>query len=369
MTRAHRRSYDALGGGDMGEGREHFRGALSPTNQEVWDVVKDLELSLALVSIEDYVIVAATEGFLEAVGRDASDVIERPASDLFLPSEESSIRAALDALSKGKIEFYRTHRLLFVPHGDARRVSIWVHAINFGNERFALCQLSADGDAIDNPLLKYSGESAPAMAFGITDDQGMVTSVSEDIHDVMGVNVSDLVGKPLLRGPGMSNAWRLLDATPAQTGRNCISMRLNSLGPGAGAHVRCIVTSFVKSSNYGFILIPEAELATAPTNDRVADLEKSLWKIASEVQASGIFERLGSFPDARRFPQLSTLSSRQWDVLIRLLRGQRVSTIAEALFVSESTVRNSLSSIFHKFGVHSQAELLNLLLDDASPTR
>jgi DNA-binding NarL/FixJ family response regulator len=112
--------------------------------------------------------------------------------------------------------------------------------------------------------------------------------------------------------------------------------------------------------------MPETEPVSPPSSDRVADLEKSLWKIASEVQASGIFEHLWSFPDAKRFPQLNSLSSRQWEVLSRLLRGQRVSTIAEALFVSESTVRNSLSTIFHKFGVHSQAGLLKLLQDPTS---
>jgi DNA-binding CsgD family transcriptional regulator len=351
----------------MGEGHEHAHGAMTPANQEVWDVVKDLDLSVALVSTKDYVVVAATEAFLDTVGRDASDVIERPTFDLFLPSEEASVRAALDALSKGKIEFYRTHRLLFEPQGDPRAASIWVHVINFGNERFALCEVSTGGDLAESALVKYAGQAAPAMAFGITDEHGVVTSVSDDIHEVMGVNASDLIGKPLLRSPDMSNAWRLLDATPAQTGRNCISMRLDSLGSTAAPHVRCILTSFVKSSNYGFILIPEAELASTPTNDRVADLEKSLWKIASEVQASGIFEHLWSFPDAERFPQLNSLSSRQWEVLSRLLRGQRVSTIAEALFVSESTVRNSLSTIFHKFGVHSQAELLKLL-QDGTPT-
>jgi DNA-binding CsgD family transcriptional regulator/PAS domain-containing protein len=350
----------------MDESHEHAQNTMSPANQAAWDVVKDLELSVALVSTKNYFIVAATEAFLEAVGRDASDVIEHPTFDLFFPSEESSVRAALDALSKGKIEFYRTHRLLYEPHGEPRKASIWVHVINFGHDRFALVELSTGDDDAESTLVKYAGQSAPAMAFGVTDEHGIVTSVSDDIHDLMGVSASDLIGKPLLRSPDMSNAWRLLDATPSQTGRNCISMRLDSMGSPTCPHIRCILTSFVKSSNYGFILIPEKELASPATNDRVADLEKSLWKIATEVQASGIFEHLWSFPDAERFPQLNTLSSRQWEVLSRLLRGQRVSTIAEALFVSESTVRNSLSTIFHKFGVHSQAQLLKLLHDGTS---
>jgi DNA-binding NarL/FixJ family response regulator len=48
-------------------------------------------------------------------------------------------------------------------------------------------------------------------------------------------------------------------------------------------------------------------------------------------------------------------------VLTRLLHGERVPAIAADLFVSQSTVRNNLSALFGKFGVHSQAELLQLL--------
>jgi DNA-binding CsgD family transcriptional regulator len=43
------------------------------------------------------------------------------------------------------------------------------------------------------------------------------------------------------------------------------------------------------------------------------------------------------------------------------LRGKRVATIARMMFISQSTVRNHLSAIFERFGVHSQAELLALL--------
>jgi two-component system response regulator DegU len=69
-------------------------------------------------------------------------------------------------------------------------------------------------------------------------------------------------------------------------------------------------------------------------------------------------------PDGRPapLPALLRLSSRERDVLARLLEGERVHAIAEALFVSESTVRNHLSSIFRKVGVHSQAELIHRLL-------
>ena len=56
-------------------------------------------------------------------------------------------------------------------------------------------------------------------------------------------------------------------------------------------------------------------------------------------------------------------------MVTRLLAGKRVPAIAEALFVSQSTVRNHLSSVFRKLNVQSQQELIDLLVlrKDAAP--
>jgi DNA-binding CsgD family transcriptional regulator/PAS domain-containing protein len=63
---------------------------------------------------------------------------------------------------------------------------------------------------------------------------------------------------------------------------------------------------------------------------------------------------------ARLLP-LQELPPRQREVVQRLARGERVATIAAAMYLSRSTVRNHLTAIFGKFGVHSQEELLTLL--------
>ena len=52
------------------------------------------------------------------------------------------------------------------------------------------------------------------------------------------------------------------------------------------------------------------------------------------------------------------LSPRQWEIVTRLLRGERVPDIARSLFLSQSTVRNQLGAVYRKLGVHSQAELI-----------
>jgi DNA-binding NarL/FixJ family response regulator len=90
-------------------------------------------------------------------------------------------------------------------------------------------------------------------------------------------------------------------------------------------------------------------------------LERHLWTIAREVEAAGMSAGLRSVLDPARIPGLDQLSPRQWDILTRLLQNQRVPGIAQDLHLSQSTVRNYLTEIFARVGVHSQAQLLALV--------
>lgn len=72
-------------------------------------------------------------------------------------------------------------------------------------------------------------------------------------------------------------------------------------------------------------------------------------------------------PVSSRVPlDLSRLSPREAEIVLRLLAGDRVPLIAESLYLAPGTVRNHLSSVFGKFGVTSQQELIVLL---RTPTR
>jgi PAS domain S-box-containing protein len=60
-------------------------------------------------------------------------------------------------------------------------------------------------------------------------------------------------------------------------------------------------------------------------------------------------------------PRLRELSGREKEVLEHLMTGSRVAAIASQLFISPSTVRNHLKSIYRKAGVSSQSELIELV--------
>jgi DNA-binding CsgD family transcriptional regulator len=61
------------------------------------------------------------------------------------------------------------------------------------------------------------------------------------------------------------------------------------------------------------------------------------------------------------------LSRREQEVVRLLLRGDRVPSIAQQLWLTQSTIRNHLYSVFGKLGVKSQQELIMSLRDIPHP--
>lgn len=83
--------------------------------------------------------------------------------------------------------------------------------------------------------------------------------------------------------------------------------------------------------------------------------------IATTPDAADVISLIHRGPAPPAMPELASLSSRELEIATRLLRGERVPTIARSLYLSPSTVRNHLSRIYRKVGVHSQVGLLELL--------
>lgn len=96
---------------------------------------------------------------------------------------------------------------------------------------------------------------------------------------------------------------------------------------------------------------------------------------------AGFFPKFGERPQlapadhtpasqsSRSLPGLERLSRREIEVVRMLLLGDRVPVIARQLFISQSTVRNHLSSVFRKLRVNSQQELIVLLRERDSADR
>ncbi|MBL8714547.1 MAG: response regulator transcription factor [Myxococcales bacterium] len=103
-----------------------------------------------------------------------------------------------------------------------------------------------------------------------------------------------------------------------------------------------------------------AERAVAPdTRDYRAAIER----ITNVLVEFGVVAAGSKAAEPRTdVPELSQLSTREWEVVRALLSHERVPQIAKRLHISPSTVRNHLKSIYGKLGVHSQQELIGRLL-------
>jgi DNA-binding CsgD family transcriptional regulator len=126
----------------------------------------------------------------------------------------------------------------------------------------------------------------------------------------------------------------------------------------------CVRRLEVVGTNVAVVLtVPvEQERPLDAVEEELATERGIAWVRASPWRATTLADRSASMrvPD-RGFAVLDRLSARQREIVAALLRGERISAIAAAMFVSKSTVRSHLSVIFSSFGVHSQPELLSLL--------
>ena len=210
------------------------------------------------------------------------------------------------------------------------------------------------------------------MVMGTLDPRWRVRRISVEVTDVLGFAQEDCVGVPVLDAVHPMDAPTLLShmtslALDATAGSLHLRVRRKQKGWQPSRVVVCSLMAS-KYTPFAFALSPLADVPPATEADRVRDLEGRLRRIATEVRAAGITPLSVAPTVPGDLDVLSELSPRQHEVLQRLVSGQRTPVIARDLFLSQNTVRNHLSAIFRRFGVHSQSQLLERLKSLSGPT-
>ncbi|MBV8462854.1 MAG: hypothetical protein JO368_06150 [Acidimicrobiales bacterium] len=193
------------------------------------------------------------------------------------------------------------------------------------------------------------------IALAITDHDWAFEHVSSDIEDLLGESAERYVGSSVLAliQPADAQAFLLATGRVAEArGGATLHLHLRTAA-GQWKNAACLVVAMCRHSP------PRLGLALGALNeDNMADCP-------NQVTALG-HHALDSMDRFWTQLPMGTFSARQWEVLTLLVQGERVQTIADKLFLSPSTVRNHLTAIYRKFGVHSQAELLAKLLQGPS---
>ena len=97
-----------------------------------------------------------------------------------------------------------------------------------------------------------------------------------------------------------------------------------------------------------------------PRTHLSTDLATILRRVGAAAGIADVARRLPNIKTGRDVPGLDRLTTREYDLLTRLLQGDRVPAIAIDLFLTQSTIRSHLASIFRKLDVTSQQKLLDL---------
>jgi DNA-binding NarL/FixJ family response regulator len=328
--------------------------------------LSSVRLAIGLVDLADMTVRAISDAGCEALGLPLERIIGRPAFELVDRGDRPAATAALEALRSGAIEFYRAHRHGGGPTAPKTGFCAWVRRLDLGGRPHAFIRWE-DPRVPPGPWPSAADVFAYGVAVAVADARGVVRTAAlcPDLGD--GFSVDDLLGRRMVPSPNVDNLVTLADWRAA---------RIQGVSIAYGAAVRnrsgttveleAIATALAGSAGWLVVLIK----MQPPVSAREAELEGHLWRIAGELEASGILMHAGATPglSLARIPEAAGLTPRQWEVLRRIVAGERVPTIASELYVSPSTVRNHLSAIFQRFGVHSQAELLARLTASDAPS-
>jgi len=236
---------------------------------------------------------------------------------------------------------------------------LWARVVESPSGRWVVLAFMA-ADDVSGPSLVSAVDQGPTV-IGFGDGDGNIGMVSEDVRELLGHEPSHLTTYP---SSGFVHAddlpeYLLTVSTVVATGRaRHLRIRVRH-ADGRWVPVQAIAASLPRAEAYRIGFVLRADLP-GPDNDRIeqlTELEDRLRRIALELAAVGVSDHL----DPGIAQALADLSPRQREVVRLLQDGARVPTIAQQLYLSQSTVRNHLSAIFRRFGVSSQEELLRAL--------
>jgi DNA-binding CsgD family transcriptional regulator len=269
-------------------------------------------------------------------------------------------KAGLDLFAGGRLNGFETFRVLRRPDAPELKVRMWIRSFDHQPaSQFVLVVIVAD-----NPLADATASSdwraAPAVV-GSIDARLLIERISSDAEDLFNLPVTELLGRSLLGLIAKDDVPNCLTAlSEASASKTGITVHLGIRTGIEGPALRCevLILPLQPSPSCAFVFLPIPEgTDTGHVSHNLSAILLRLGRGAAAAQlARGVFRGVSE----RSVPGLSRLTTRELEIVTELLDGARVPAIALRLFLSQSTVRNHLASVFGKVGVASQQELLDL---------
>jgi DNA-binding CsgD family transcriptional regulator/PAS domain-containing protein len=269
----------------------------------------------------------------------------------------------LPLLAIGRLEGFEADGKLTRSDGEQVQLYVWVHVL--GDERPARYAVAvADSEGAGAPSLRASDD---CRVIGTVNADWRIDRISTEVEQLLGYQATELEGAPMLSAVHPNDVADLLSALghTQRSGRGVfVRVRLRTAWQ-EWQLCRARLVALPDPPAFGFVL--RSAGATSSHDDLHLGLKRQLELLAHEVRVAAMAMSSPAAPTVGELPALADLTSREWEVVVRLMNGARVPTISRELGLSPSTVRNHLSSIFHKLDVRSQAELLETLRRTSTP--
>lgn len=306
------------------------------------------------IDLHKMAILGANEAAYRILGRPPNSLDGAPPTDIVSGPDRPAVDSLLSLLTSGTIDGYRAVRRFEGADGSEFTANITVHLTTTNGTKFGLVTLEDTATPVPWRVLHGGTHIALAM----TDHDWIIEHISSDIEQILGQGPETYKGSPLLGLFRPSVVPNFMSAVGRiATGGDGATMRVH-LRAQSDRWVEgwCVVVPMCRHSP------PRLGLAISDVAELDAELPSELQRHLGALCA----DALGAMDNLQSRVLSAPFSTRQWEILTCLTRGERVQDIATALYLSPSTVRNHLTAIYRKFGVHSQAELLATLLN--SPT-
>lgn len=324
------------------------------------EVISGLDYPALIVEIPGERIVSASAAARALLAPDGNDLIGHALCE-YLTAEPAEVSWLL---ATDRLNGYQGERSA-IAGAPGRRFELWVRAIDGQPDRRLFLVLLADAGEMPGWAASTFGVGADTV-IGAMDEQLRVDRVSADIEPVLGQLPEDVLGQSLLQlisPPDVSAVlFALAQAVSSQAG---VSLRVRIRRPGERALAcQLVMVPLSPLPSCAFSLQPA--LDSAIRSHTTAEFADILRRLGQGILAAGTARHLSESKPARSRP-LSELTTRETEIVTRLLAGDRVPAIAAQLYLAQSTIRNHLSAVFSKLGVSSQQELIVLLRQAQSP--
>ncbi|MBV8982513.1 MAG: PAS domain S-box protein [Acidimicrobiia bacterium] len=329
---------------------------MADVEEQLGVALKRLPVAAIMTNLESRTFQVVNDKAGELFGVDPHELIGVDSASTVVPEERSAVERAYGALASGAIDGYQVHRRIVLPDASEREILVWGRRVDGAGGPYGLWILTPEADlgGLDDLPPPPSN-----IVLAMTDRDWRLEYVSAD-PQLIGRPGRDLRGAPLLGFVHPSVAAEFLEAASrAATERMAVSVRTRlRVGEDGWAdrYVLLVPMDEHDPPRLGIVV------TAGPLTEGAAPAESIHPHVLHSALEARATKALRALPSLAGSPAAADLSPRQVEIISRLINGENVEQIAKSLFLSQSTVRNHLTAIYRKFGVHSQAELLAALL-------